>query len=168
MWTYLAYRWPSAADYLAALAEAGWAEGTPPGVDLLVSGVLQAPPVDEETPREALAGWHVAAAFRERSPPAEWAALRITPPDGMPLLGRTPVPASVTRFQARAALAMAGLLPTVEAAIADSPDLITRLAWTDAQVFERGSPTIASLAAAIGLTEAQIDDLFRTAAEIVA
>ena len=63
---------------------------------------------------------------------------------------------------------MAGLLPVVEAAIAASPDLITRLAWADAQVFERGSPTIASLAASIGLSAPQIDALFLTAWEIVA
>jgi hypothetical protein len=168
MWTYLAYRWPDEASFLAALAEAGWAEGTPPGVDLLVSGVLQGPPMSAETPGEVLAGWHVAAAFRDQVPPAGWAARRITPPEGMALLGHSPVPVSVTRFQARAALAMAGLLPAVEAAIAASPDLITRLAWADAQVFERGSPTIASLAGALGLTEAQIDALFQTAGEIVA
>ena len=124
--------------------------------------------MDARTLGEVLVGWHVAAALRDRTPPAEWAALRITPPEGMTLLGRTPAPTSLRRFQARAALAMAGLLPAVEAAIASSPDLITRLAWADAQVFERGSPTIASLAATIGLTEAQIDALFQTAGEIVA
>lgn len=79
-----------------------------------------------------------------------------------------PVPASVSRFQARAALAMAGLLPAVDAAIAASGSVIAQIAWADAQVFERGSPTIAGLASAIGLTDAQIDNLFRTAAEIVA
>ena len=46
--------------------------------------------------------------------------------------------------------------------------MIAQIAWADAQVFERSSPTIASLASAIGLTEAQIDDLFRAAGEIVA
>lgn len=79
-----------------------------------------------------------------------------------------PVPAGVSRFQARAALAMAGLLPAVDAAIAASSSVIAQLAWADAQVFERSSPTIAGLASALGLTEAQIDDLFRTAGRIVA
>lgn len=87
-------------------------------------------------------------------------------PEPLPYL--PPVPASVSRFQARAALAMAGLLPAVDAAIAASGSVIAQIAWADAQVFERRSPTIAGLAAAIGLTEAQIDDLFRAAAEIVA
>jgi hypothetical protein len=50
------------------------------------------PPLDAETPREALPGWHVAAAFRERTPPAAWAALEIEPPAEMPVLGRTPPP----------------------------------------------------------------------------
>jgi hypothetical protein len=78
------------------------------------------------------------------------------------------VPASVTRFQARAALAGAGLLASVDAAIAASGNTIAQLAWADAQSFERGSPTIAAMSGALGLTAAQVDDLFRTAAGIVA
>lgn len=47
-----------------------------------------------------------------------------------------PVPQSVTRFQARAALHLAGLLPQVEALMADpATDPIARLAWQDAQEF---------------------------------
>lgn len=79
-----------------------------------------------------------------------------------------PVPASVSRFQARAALAMAGLLTQVDAAIAASGNILAQLAWADAQVFERGSPTIAAMAGALGLTAEQIDDLFRQAAKIAA
>ena len=86
----------------------------------------------------------------------------------MAVWGRIPVPASMPRFQARTALAMAGLPPVVDAAIAASGSVIAQIAWADAQVFERSSPTIAALASAIGLTEAQIDDLFRAAGEIVA
>ena len=85
-----------------------------------------------------------------------------------PAVPPPPVPASVTRFQARAALAMAGLLDGVETAVAASPNLLARLAWADAQSFERQSPTIASLAAILGLSNEQIDELFQTAAEIVA
>jgi len=86
----------------------------------------------------------------------------------MPVLGRTPTPQGVTRFQARAALAMAGLLDGVEAAVAASPNSLTRLAWADSQSFERQSPTIASLAYILGLSTDQIDELFQTAEEIVA
>lgn len=79
-----------------------------------------------------------------------------------------PVPASVSRFQARTALHLSGLLAPVESAIAASGNVVAQLAWADAAAFERGSPTIAAMAGALGLTDAQIDDLFRAAAGIVA
>ena len=79
----------------------------------------------------------------------------------------TDVPYSVTRFQARAALAASGLLPSVEAAIA-SADQFTQIAWADAQEFRRESPTMNALAGVLGLSSAQLDDLFRQAATIEA
>lgn len=78
-----------------------------------------------------------------------------------------PVPVSVSRFQARAALHNAGLLTAVEAAVA-AADPFTQIAWADATEFRRDSPTIAALAVALGMTGAQLDDLFRAAALIVA
>lgn len=77
------------------------------------------------------------------------------------------VPQVVSRFQARAALHLAGLLDDVETLMA-SPDtpILAKLAWADAQEFKRNSPTVQTMAAAIGLTEAQIDELFTTAAGI--
>jgi hypothetical protein len=80
---------------------------------------------------------------------------------------QNPVPAVVSRFQARAALHTAGLLEQVEAAVASAGPL-AQMAWADAVEFRRDSPTIAALAAEIGLSSAQIDDLFRTAAQIQA
>lgn len=79
------------------------------------------------------------------------------------------VPQIVSRFQARAALHLAGLLDDVEAmmALPETP-VLAKLAWADAQEFERGSPTIAALAGQIGLTEEQIDQLFIAAAGIKA
>lgn len=74
----------------------------------------------------------------------------------------------VSRFQARAALYMAGLLELVETAIANSGDRLMQIAWADAQTFERGSPTVARVAAAINLKPAQIDELFAVASEITA
>lgn len=168
MWTYHSYRFSSEADWLSALAAEGWSDGTPPEVEILVSGTLYGPPPDDETPGEALPGWHVAAAFRDRAPPLAWAAQTIEPPDVMPVLDRTPVPQVVSRFQARAALAMAGLLTSVENAIASSNNIIAQLAWADAVQFERNSPTIAAMASALNLTEGQVDDLFRTASKIIA
>lgn len=79
----------------------------------------------------------------------------------------TSVPQVVTRFQARAALHLAGLLTTVEALMTDpQTDMLARLAWQDAQEFRRQSPTVLSMAATLGLTDAQLDALFTTAAGI--
>jgi hypothetical protein len=88
MWTFRAYRFADAAAYAASLAIHGWQDGTPPGVDLLVTGTLHAVPVGDDTPGEALPGWHVAAAFRDMAAPAAWAAQQILPPEGMAVLGQ--------------------------------------------------------------------------------
>jgi len=77
------------------------------------------------------------------------------------------VPFSVTPFQAKAAIYAAGLLPAVEAAIAAAPK-IAQLAYSDATEFTRDSPTIATMAAALGLTDAQVDALFIAAKAIEA
>lgn len=77
------------------------------------------------------------------------------------------VPQVVTPFQAKAALLQAGLLDTVKAAIASAP-AITQLAWSDATEFTRDSPTIATMAGALGLTSAQVDALFVAASAIQA
>lgn len=77
------------------------------------------------------------------------------------------VPHVVSRFQARAALLGAGLLAAVEALMADpATPAVARLAWADAQEFKRHSPTVRAMAGALGLTDAQIDGLFITAAGI--
>ena len=79
------------------------------------------------------------------------------------------IPQTVTRFQARAALYQAGLLDQVETLMNDpETPTLARLAWQDAQSFERQSPTIAAMATALGLTDAQLDDLFIAAAGITA
>ncbi|WP_420023772.1 hypothetical protein ACN9JG_06330 [Cereibacter azotoformans] len=73
----------------------------------------------------------------------------------------------VSRFQAKAALHAAGRLEDVERAVAQA-DPITRIAWSDAGEFRRLSPTIAALAAAVGMTDEEVDNLFRAAAAITA
>lgn len=73
----------------------------------------------------------------------------------------------VSRFQARAALLGAGLLATADAAI-QGADEVAKLAWSDAQEFRRNSPLVAAIAAQLGLTDTQLDDLFRQAATIEA
>jgi hypothetical protein len=78
-----------------------------------------------------------------------------------------PVPAIVSRFQARAALLAAGLLDDVDAIMADpATPALTRLAWAEAVEFRRASPTVSAMSEALGLTEAQVDDLFIAAAGI--
>lgn len=79
------------------------------------------------------------------------------------------VPQVVSRFQARAALHLAGLLDDVEAmmALPETP-VLAKLAWADAQEFKRDSPSLLGIAGALGLTETQLDDLFTTAAGIEA
>lgn len=100
-------------------------------------------------------------------------------PDGAPTLQPRPGPSPAealaaerawmrcSRFQARAALHIAGLLPQVEAAVA-AADPLVQIAWADATEFQRASPTIAALAVAVGLTDTQVDDLFRAAMQITA
>lgn len=79
------------------------------------------------------------------------------------------VPQVASRFQARAALHLAGLLPQVEALMAaPETDMLARLAWTDAVEFRRDSPTLVAMAAALSLTDEQLDQLFTTAATIEA
>ena len=89
------------------------------------------------------------------------------PPSEADLLAEERAFMRCSRFQARAALHNAGLLVSVEAAVA-AADPFTQIAWADATEFRRESPTIAALAAAVGLTGEDIDDLFRAAAQIVA
>ena len=77
------------------------------------------------------------------------------------------IPKVVSRFQAKAALAQAGLLDQVEAAISGG-DAITKLAWEEAVEYHRESPMIEGLAKSLGLTDDQIDDLFIAAGQISA
>lgn len=72
-----------------------------------------------------------------------------------------------SRFQAKAALLMSGLLPQVEAAIAHAGPL-AQLAWTEAVEFRRNSPTIAMLADVLELADDAVDELFRDAMQIEA
>lgn len=111
-------------------------------------GVAVADP-DHYDPDTLVLGWDGTA----------WTFSPATPP---------PAPATVSAFQARAVLLRAGLLPAVEAAVAASEDAEARLAWEYAVEFVRNGPLLTAIAGQIGLTAAQIDDLFRMAASIQA
>ncbi len=79
------------------------------------------------------------------------------------------VPATVSKFQAKAALSMTGRLAAVEAIMAssDTPEMY-KLAWNDAQEFRRSSPVLLVLASLLGLSETDLDALFIAAAKIEA
>jgi hypothetical protein len=80
-----------------------------------------------------------------------------------------PVPTVVSRFQALAALHLAGVLPHVESLMsAPEADFLVKLAWQNAQEFHRNSPMVLALSGALGLSTEQLDALFTTAAGIVA
>lgn len=79
------------------------------------------------------------------------------------------IPQTVTRFQALATLSAAGHLPAIRTYISTlDQDNITRLAWEHATDWERTSPTLAALAAMLGLTDTDVDDLFIAAAQVSA
>ena len=81
----------------------------------------------------------------------------------------TPIPATVTRFQALAVLAAGGYLDTVRTYINTlDQNNVQRLAWENATDWERTSPTLNALAAMLGLTDAQVDELFIAAAQVSA
>lgn len=126
-----------------------------PGVFLIPGGAIDVTPPN--VPQGKVALWQNGWVFVNPPEPEQ---------EEPPLNG---VPQVVTRFQARAALHLAGLLTTVESLMTDpQTDMLARLAWQDAQEFRRQSPTVLSMAATLGLTDAQLDALFTTAAGIEA
>lgn len=82
-----------------------------------------------------------------------------------------PVPPTVSARQIRLWLVGHGVsLATVEAAIDSIPDQttrdMTRVEWEYAPYVERTHPMLLPLAAALGLTEQQVDQAFREAVNI--
>lgn len=79
------------------------------------------------------------------------------------------VPQSVTMRQARLALHAAGLLAGVDAAIASLSEpakTAAAIEWEYASSVERNAGLVPAMAAALGMSEADIDDLFITAATL--
>lgn len=80
-----------------------------------------------------------------------------------------PVPQSVTMRQARLALHAAGLLAGVDAAIASMQEpakTAAAIEWEYASAVERNAGLVPAMAAALGMSEADIDDLFIAAAAL--
>lgn len=87
-----------------------------------------------------------------------WAVVTALPP---PVL----VPASVSMRQARLALAAAGMLDMVSAAVAAAGQTV-QIEWEYATSVDRHWPTLGALQQALGLSDAQLDALFVTAAAL--
>ncbi len=96
--------------------------------------------------------------------------------DGYPILVEPPpvspgAPAVVTRAQGKAALISADLWPQVLAyvdGIADpTQQALARVALDDTTEWRRDSPTLAAAAAALGLSDEDLDGLFITASAII-
>ena len=71
--------------------------------------------------------------------------------------------------QARLALSAAGVLPQVDAAInaLDEPQrTVARIEWDYSQEVERNRELVQLLGPALGLSDDQLDDLFREAATL--
>lgn len=119
--------------------------------DVFVPGLAE---LFEPVPEGVQAGWSLTDGV--------WTA----PPDpeAVPV-----VPQIVTMRQARLALLGAGLLDDVETALSGmdgAQGQAAKIEWEYSQEVHRSKPFVQMLGAAIGLTEAQVDELFIAAARI--
>jgi len=98
-----------------------------------------------------------------------WDVIALTPVE-IEAVQKARVPQTVTRRQARQALLLAGLLDNVQPAIDSIADPVQRsmaqIEWDDSQQFERKRPLLIALAAALGLGEEALDNLFIQAARL--
>ncbi|UPT53195.1 hypothetical protein [Synechococcus phage Ssp-JY42] len=78
-----------------------------------------------------------------------------------------PVPVEIERLWALLALQGAGLYDIVEAAV-EGAELATRLYYREAGLFRRDSAILIEFAHGLGMTDQQLDDLFRAAANLKA
>jgi hypothetical protein len=105
--------------------------------------------------------------LRQMSPAdrAAWGLVEAPEPEA-PITPAPPaVPGSVSPRQARLALLAAGKLDAVEAAVAAGPQS-TRIAWEYGLEIRRGDQLVVELAAALSMSDAEVDDLFRAAAAL--
>ena len=97
-----------------------------------------------------------------------WVVVALTAAE-MTAIAKAKVPASVTMRQGRLALLAAGKLAQVDAAIASLPEpqkSAALIEWNFSNELQRGNAFVATLGAALGLSDAQVDQLFITAAQL--
>lgn len=105
--------------------------------------------------------------LRQMSPAdrAAWGLVEAPEPEA-PITPAPPVvPASVSPRQARLALLRAGLLDQVEAAIKAGTKQ-AQIEWEFGLEVRRDHEWLAAVAGQLGLSDAQVDDLFRAAAAL--
>jgi hypothetical protein len=181
MWHATYHIFASRLALLAACDSAGWPHGPdqrpllPEGVVLdEVGPILSRPTVGEDgapVPGEVLdARYHVNAAWHGIEPPAAFQTVAVTPATpqrtfGLPLTSPPPtpvVPAVIPAWKGKAALREAGLLEGVEQAVQAAGGRILD-AWIGAAEWRRDSDFLGSLATNLGLSEAVVSDMFRSA-----
>lgn len=99
--------------------------------------------------------------------PAVFGLLEVAPPPPPTPPPENGVPSIVSPYQARIALLNAGLLERVEALMSDpSTPQAAKIAWEYATEWDRSSDFISSLGPSLGLTDADIDNLFIAASKV--
>ena len=93
----------------------------------------------------------------------QWLSEGNTPLPADPVV--TPIPTSLTMKQARLALLAAGYLDAVEAGVSAMPRA-SQIAWEFAATVERSDPLTATLAEALSLDDAELDELFTAASKL--
>ena len=177
MWITTCHRFTNRAEYIAACQAAGWScppgqdPEPPPGVALDILGpIISAAQVTEDgalIPGETVdPRYHVNLAWHGRElDPAFQASLVVpaTPSRGWDVAtapaSQPPVPTSVPAWKGKAALGEAGLLDTVEAAVAAAGGRVQD-AWVGASEWSRDSDFLLSLAGGLSLSQQQVDDMF--------
>jgi hypothetical protein len=83
----------------------------------------------------------------------------------VPYVAPAPVPPQIDLLWAELALQGAGLFEAYQAVVtaAAEADVTTRIIVARAQSWRRTDPTLVTMAAALGLTDADVDNLFRSA-----
>ncbi len=180
MWITTCHRFTNRAEFLAACLVAGWTcppgqdPEPPPGVALDILGpIVSAAEVTaggRPIPGEVLdPRYHVNLAWHGREPDLAFTASLVVPamPSRkwdvtLPPASQPPVPPVIPAWKGKAALREAGLLDAVEAAVAAAGGRVQD-AWLGAPEWSRDSESLIALAADLGLTEQQINDMFRSA-----
>lgn len=110
------------------------------------------------------AGPYIAAWNRQESQPTE-AEIEAAMPAALEWWARKQIK-PVTRRQMLTALHRAGLLDTIKAAVAASGDVELQIAYDESQEFQRDNPFLATMAQALGKTDAEVDGIFALAASL--